>query len=172
MITNKYLLELHEGLVKKHQDLIKKQGSVNPMIIMVHRDNKLSYMMLQFRNAEEKQLMKQRVKSFLVQHDIIGYFFFSDARMTLIKPGHPEKTKVQEALIHNLLTPKGNKFVFIIHDGKKILEVQRIPEEEMSHYGNDWDLWGKGVDEDLTDEVVKEYQNFKDEHPEDYKDVI
>lgn len=162
----KTLLELNKELINKHKKYIQELGTLNPMILLVKKDDTKNLIALVFKDGNEKERLKARIKDYIIKQDIKAYWFFCDSNMTSLNQKDKNKSKVEEAVITTLYTPKEKLTTIIIHEGKKIIKVIKFTKEDNKNMSSDWDIWGELK---IDKKIDKEYQDYKFENWKKYK---
>jgi len=105
----------------------------------------------------------------VLSKDVIGYMIIFDTYMTSLDKKTGER-EVFDVIVRNLYTPKKAILEFVKYKDNKIVEVIDMSKDEAM---DEWNFWGKGFDE--NDEKLvkenKEYQKFKEENPEKFKEI-
>jgi len=170
MKINKDLMRRFEEWCKINTNYLKKNHSFNTTALIIDKKNNAIIMMLLFRNYEEKEMMKRGLKLFVVSQETKGYFWAADTKLTMMNKD--KKPKVYDALVQMLCSPKGSLQRILLHDGKgKKIKIKELSDDSMEQWNvkSEWNVFGESVN--LTEEQIEEYNNFKLENPELFKEV-
>lgn len=163
-MIKKKILKIFEDIKKKNDEIIEKSDSILSVCCLIKKDYSLDLIGFRHRNYEEKIMYKEMLKKIIISQKIYGYILIQDVKMTTINKKTNE-TKIQDAVIRQLYTPKEKIIEAVIYKDKRILKKMDLSDGE-----TEWNIWGKGLD--IDDKIVKEYNQIKKDNPEDYKDVV
>ncbi|MFX0133353.1 MAG: hypothetical protein ACFFDN_06905 [Candidatus Hodarchaeota archaeon] len=165
---NKKLLKLFEGIKKQNNEQIRKYSDKQrPMIFMIHKDYKLTIMLLVFNSTKEKLLMKKRILKFIASHNIKGYMMVMPAKMTKMSLDN-KSYETHDVYLRSLHTPKESIYSTVFHKDKEIID--EWDNSNMIGFKDEWSLWGENIPDD--EKYIEEYEKLKKEHPDEFKNVI
>ena len=166
---NKKIMEIYEELKKKNTQIITEGDKVAPFGFLIGKNYKVAIIGLEFGNADEKARVREKFRKMVLSRDVVGYIIIFDTYMTKLDKKTGER-EVFDVVIRNLYTPKEAVLEFVKYKDNKIVEVIDMSKDEAM---DEWNFWGKGFDE--NDEKLvkenKEYQKFKEENPEKFKEI-
>ena len=172
MKINKDLNKRFDEWCEINIQYLKENGNINTSALLIDKENKATVIMLLFRNSKEKVMMRTALKLFALSQNIKGYFFVSDTILTSMSKKAEETPKRYDALVQMLCTPKGSIQRTLLHDGKgKEIKVKGISDEvtEQHNVQSEWNVFGEHIT--ISEKELNEYDNFKKQHPELYKEV-
>jgi len=163
---NKEIKLKYKQICEANDVLIKTCDNILPMGFIVLKNKQLKLFSPIFKNHEEKLMLRELLKKFLINHEMLGYILIFDTKMTKM---YIDKTPiVHNAIIRNLYTPKEKISEAVIYKDKKIIEKMKLPSERKD-VNDEWDLWNDGSGIDDSEEKNKEYNKFREENKELYE---
>ena len=166
---NKKITEIYNEIRRKNNQIIEEGKKVAPFGFIIGKNYKVAVIGFNFENSKEKALMREAFKRMVLSKDVIGYMIIFDTYMTSLDKKTGER-EVFDVIVRNLYTPKKAILEFVKYKDNKIVEVIDMSKDEAM---DEWNFWGKGFDE--NDEKLvkenKEYQKFKEENPEKFKEI-
>ena len=166
------ILKIFKEICEINNGLIKKVDEIAPMCFLIKRDYNLTPILFKFGNHEEKIKLKNALKNFIIKQDILGYILIFDVKMTEVDTKGKKKPKVVDAVTRTLYTPKEKVMEIVKYRNKKILKTMKPTKKDMKKSQDEWDIWGKGIDEGELDKAGFDYGKFKMENPELYDGVV
>ena len=166
------ILRIYKDICKINDDQIRKLDEICPMCFLIGRDHNVTPIIFKFGGHDEKIMMRKKLKQFIIKLDILGYILIFDTKMTMVDKKGKDPTKVVDAIVRTLYTPKEKMMEIVTYKNKKILKTIRINKRDAKKTQDEWDLWGKGVDETTMKKDGFDYGKFKRENPELYDGVI
>ena len=174
-MIDKKCLKIFDIFVKANLQFLERYKHITCAIIIIKKDYSLINMILIWKNSEEKELMREKIKEFIINQKIKGYCFVSDGKLTKMMDSD---VKVIDVLINSLYTPKGKINRFFQHNGKgkDLKEIEEYNKKEFQdNFNSEWDLFSSEYS-DETDEkkkkIMDDYNKYKQEHKDKYKDVL
>ena len=164
------ILKIYKEICDINNDMIKKLDEISPMCFLIKRDYNLIPVLCEFRDHDEKIMLRKKLKQFILKLDVLGYIIIFDTKMTMIDKKGKDPPKVVDAIIRTLYTPKEKKIEMVIYKDHKITKTMRLSKKDTKKTQDEWDLWGKGLDGSLEKEF--DYHKFKMENKELYDGVI
>ena len=167
---NPRILKIYREICGINDDMIKKVDSIAPMCFLIKRDYNLIPVLCEFKDHDEKIMLRKKLKQLILKMDIFGYIIIFDTKMTMVDKKGKDPPKVVDAIVRTLYTPKEKKMEMVIYKDKKITKTMRLSKKDTKKTQDEWDLWGKGLDGSLEKEF--DYHKFKMENKELYDGVI
>jgi hypothetical protein len=165
---DKKVMKLYKRLCKANDKIIKREKNhFLPICVLVKKDNHIEIIGMMFRNSDEKEKMKQMIFKHIANQEIKAYILILDTKMTKLDTKTNERI-VQDTSVRTIYTPKGNYTEIVNYKDGKILDTIKIKEKFKSY----WDLWHINSEYTANEQKEQEdYQKFKKEHKELYKDL-
>jgi hypothetical protein len=172
MKKDKKLIKIFDEMCKKNDEEIKSgKSSFMPICAIVKEDYKIILISFGFNGDEEKQKMKNTLKSFIAMQKLKGYILIQDGKVTKYNPDM-SVAEVSDVAMRCLYTPQFSISKMQFYKNGELGEL--ITHDKREEMRNEWDLWGRGFEEDdeVANEINKKYNEYKDEHPELYKGTL
>lgn len=148
-------------ICKKNDEFILKGEKISSVCMAKHKDKVFMFPFM-FMNSDEKIQFKETLKQILVNLPIKGYIIVMDTKLTMMaKDKEPE---VFDAVVRQLYTPKKIIIDTVLYQDNKI--IRRI--DMGKNFTSEWNLWGHKTP---INKITEQYQEFKEKHPELFKDV-
>ena len=158
---------INEGRFNIVEYMVDLPFTTNPLYTQtfsnVHTIEKL--ITLSFKTAQEKEFLRLNLMQHLAKIDLSGYIIIFDATCTILNQKTGDR-EVSDAVTRTLYTQKERLQEIVFYKDKKIIKKQKI---KTSAAFDNWDLWNNGLK--YNDKNDAEYQKYKKENPELYKDI-
>jgi len=173
MKKNKTKNNIDPNLIKKFKKIcevsdgiIKSFEKTTPVCFVFERNKTAPGLItLSFKTAQEKEFLRLNLMQHLAKIDLSGYIIIFDATCTILNQKTGDR-EVSDAVTRTLYTQKERLQEIVFYKDKKIIKKQKI---KTSAAFDNWDLWNNGLK--YNDKNDAEYQKYKKENPELYKDI-
>jgi len=167
-MVDKKLIKLYNDICKKNDEEIKNKVEFMPVCILIKKDYAIDIIGFSFNNQDEKVKMREILKQFVAMQDIKGYILIQDAKVTQVN--QDTERSVSDVAMRQLFTPKFaiSRMQLYNPNGTFGEKIEMTDRKDMR---NEWDLWNEVEQEEDYDKYNKEYNKYKQEHPELYKGV-
>ena len=170
---NQRIRTIFKSICKANDKIINSREKVCSLAFAITKKRIISLPLI-IKGSEEKEILKFLFKKFITsQKDLEAYIIILDTYMTIFDK-KAEKGVVMDAIIRAVYTPTEKEMIAVPYKDGKILKdkIQKIIGRDKNQR-DEWDIWGKGWDEtDKQDANINgQYQKFKEENPEKYKEL-
>lgn len=165
------LIKLFEDLSKENDKIIKIGQDVKPVCFIILEDYSIQIIMMLWKNSQEKEVLRERVMSHILNQKIKGYIIFIDTKLTILDK-ESDKRIVKDCVLRTLYTPKEMKREFVFYEKNKITGRQFMGNEMRKLGTDEFDLFGKHFDENNEEmrKMNESYQKFKLENPDKFEE--
>lgn len=167
------LLSIFKEICEINDKIIEKQ-EVQPMCFLISKKYKLTPVLFSFKNQEEKQILRGKIKKLLLELNLKGYILIMDAKMTMFDKTK-KKAEVTDVILRNLYTAKEVRREWVTYKNKKIVSKKKMPidrRDKKFSMQDEWDLWGVGVDSKGFKKEGFDYHHFKMANKKLYDGVV
>lgn len=165
----KEIIKQHNTLMKELQKIMEKELSFPLTIAVYQKNGKDIIYPIKFKNYIEKDIMRNALLKTLAEMEIKGYSMFSDVKITKKDLETGEMTP-HDGMVATIFTAKKIITKFFIYEKGKVIDSNKTIDNRdgKNSQANEWDLWKT---KEMDEKMIKEYIKFKEDNPEDYKDV-
>jgi len=157
----KNIIEKFDKFRKLNLDDIKNGRNFVPKSIILDKDNKLCVALMPFSSIQEKEIVKEAMKRFILNKPTKAYMFCCDSKATAMNE-KGEVTSVKDALIEAIFTPNEVITYMTIYEDKEIIE-----QSESLTSDSEWNVWSRGK---INNFLNERYNDYKNKNPDKYKD--
>ena len=160
---DKALLAVFDNLCCQNNVIIETQDDIVPVCFIV-KDQTIEVISFIFRNSIEKEIMKAKLKQYVLSKKIDGYMLIFDTKATSIH--ETGQSIVQDCVMRALYTPKESVSNFAFYKNHNITEIIKRSSSYGEDYQDEWNVWGEGIA--FNSPINEKYQNFKSQHKDLY----